>query len=76
LNATYTPQSPWFRSEPGAELGAFGPELEGRLRGNDQMLGLTQEMLWQWEGIESFIVNFQADAVSLKERIQEELVGR
>jgi len=40
------------------------------------MLGLTQEMLWQWEGIDSFIVNFQADAVSLKERIQEELVGR
>ncbi|MEX2527711.1 MAG: hypothetical protein WEA09_08755 [Gemmatimonadota bacterium] len=65
------------RSAPAPEeWAAFGQELEGRLRANEQMLGLVQEMLWEWQGLDQFMVEFHHEAWSLRERLQAELASR
>ncbi len=52
------------------------PELVARLRGNEVLLGLTQEMLWQWDGLDSFMEGFNDQATALKELLQQELAAR
>jgi len=63
-------------SPPSEELASLDPQLERRLRGNERMLGLTQQLIWQWKGFASFMQKFDDEAVALRSRIEEDLEGR
>ncbi len=81
LTAAWLPLSreSWIldRSAPGPEEWApLGPGLQERLRGNEQVLGVVQEMLWQWQGLSVFMMEFRDEARSLRDRLRTELASR
>lgn len=65
------------RSAPAREEFAdLDPQLVQQLRGNDQLLGLTQQLIWDWRGLSTMTGRFQTEALALKNLIEEELRER
>lgn len=40
------------------------------------MLGMVQEMLWEWQGLDGFMLDFGGEARSLREGLHAELASR
>lgn len=54
---------------------ALESQLARRLSGNEEILGLTQQMIWQWRGTIEFMNEFEAEALALRALIEEHLEG-
>jgi hypothetical protein len=63
-------------SPPNEGLAVSDPLLQRQLRESEQMLGLTQQLIWDWGGLNSFMEDFRDEAVDLRDLIEEELLTR